>query len=154
MRKERTSIPTASHADLEPTMKMLLGVFTGSMLAAASAFIVTWMLSAPVGMPTASAVLLGGPDLSLLVSGAAILVGAYLAAKICPGLKTMVGYATVQLFFGPTLIRNFWLGGTPWYTVLALLMVLPLTFIGALVGSGKRFGAAADTQTLSTQENR
>jgi hypothetical protein len=126
------------------TMKMLLGVFTGSILAAASAFILTWMLSASVGMPTASAVLLGGPDLSLLVSTAAIIAGAYVAARICPGLQTMVGYATVQLFFGPALIRSFWLGGTPWYTLVALLMVVSLTFIGGMMATGKRFGAALE----------
>lgn len=115
-------------------MKILLAVFSGSLVAAAFAFVTAWVLSP--GSPQSFSVMLhGGPGLSLAVTAAALIVGAYFAVKIHPSAETLSGYATVQLFFGPALIRQFWLGDAPWYAVVALLLVLPLTFIGGLLGA-------------------
>jgi hypothetical protein len=125
-------------------MKVLLAVFSGSLAAAVFAFVVTWILS-PDTVHTFSAVLQGGPGMSLAVTAAALIVGAYVAVKIHPSLETLSGYGTVQLFFGPALVRHFWLGDAAWYAVVALLMVLPLTLIGGLLGGRQCISGRLET---------
>lgn len=122
-------------------MKTLLAIFSGSITAAVFAFLVTWMVSGSSAVPSINAALHGGPGVSLTVTVIALILGAYVAVKIDPSLETASGYATVQLFFGPALIREFWLGDPTWYAVVAIVIVLPLTFIGAFLGGMKWKGA-------------
>jgi len=116
-------------------MKTLLAVFLGSAVAAAFAFAAMWVLSSFSVAPTLSDALHGGPGMSLVITALALIAGAFVAVKIHPSAETLSGYATVQLFFGPALIRDFWLGEAPWYAVVAILIVLPLTFFGGLLGA-------------------
>jgi hypothetical protein len=126
-------------------MKTLLAVFVGSTAAAMLAFAAMWVLSSFAVSPTLSSALHGGPGASLAVTALALIAGAFVAVKIHPSAETLSGYATVQLFFGPALIRDFWLGNAPWHAVAAILIVLPLTFFGALLGARKWVGSQLET---------
>ena len=122
-------------------MKTLLAIFVGAATAAAFAFVAMWIMSGFTATPTLTSALHGGPGTSLMITGLALVIGAFVAVKVHPSGETLSGYATVQLFFGPALIREFWLGDAPWYAVVAILIVLPLTFCGALLGAREWMGS-------------
>jgi hypothetical protein len=68
--------------------------------------------------------------LALTYTGASIAAGAYVACTIHDSSETVSGFAVVQGFFGIGLIREFWNTGSSWYTVAAVLLVIPCTLIG------------------------
>ncbi|HEY3112425.1 MAG TPA: hypothetical protein VGJ62_01925 [Gemmatimonadaceae bacterium] len=68
--------------------------------------------------------------LALFYSGASIAIGAYVATRIHDTNETASGFIVAQAFFGFGLIRAFWIMGSSWYTVTAVLLVIP----GAIVG--------------------
>jgi hypothetical protein len=68
--------------------------------------------------------------LALIYTSASMVAGAYVACRIHDSSETVSGFAVVQLFFGAGLIREFWNTGWSWYTVAAVLLVIPCTLIG------------------------
>jgi hypothetical protein len=68
--------------------------------------------------------------LALSYSAAAIIAGSYIADRIHETGETVAGFAVAQLFFGFGLIREFWLIGSSWYTLAAMLLVVPCAIIG------------------------
>jgi hypothetical protein len=68
--------------------------------------------------------------LALTYTGASIVAGAYVACRIHDSSKTVSGFAVVQAFFGVGFIREFWNTGSSWYTVAAVLLVIPCALIG------------------------
>ena len=68
--------------------------------------------------------------LALIYTSASIVAGAYVACRIHDSPETVSGFAVVQAFFGVGLIREFWNTGSSWYTVAALLLVIPCVLIG------------------------
>ena len=91
-------------------MKTLLAIFVGAATAAAFAFVAMWIMSGFTATPTLTSALHGGPGTSLMITGLALVIGAFVAVKVHPSGETLSGYATVQLCFGPALSREFWLG--------------------------------------------
>lgn len=76
-------------------------------------------------MPT-----VGAGVIALVYTAAAIIVGAYVTARIHNSSQTMSGFIVAQVFFGFGLIREFWSTGASWYTVAALVLVIPCAIIG------------------------
>jgi len=67
---------------------------------------------------------------ALTYTGASIVAGAYVACRIHDSSETVSGFAVAQAFFGVGLIREFWNTGSSWYTVAAVLLVIPCVLIG------------------------
>lgn len=87
------------------------------------------------------------PKLLMLVyTSASIMAGAYVASRIHDSSETISGFAVAQTFFGFGLIREFWNAGSSWYTVVAVLLVIPCALIGRAlarrVGRARLAGAA------------
>ena len=78
--------------------------------------------------------------LALVYTSASIVAGAYVASRIHDSSETIGGFAVAQAFFGFGLIREFWDAGSSWYTVAAVLLVIPCALIGRALG--RRFGRA------------
>ena len=76
--------------------------------------------------------------LALVYMSAAIVAGAYVAARIQYSSETISGFAVAQAFFGLGLIREFWGGGSSWYTAVAVLLVIPCALVGWALA--RRFG--------------
>jgi hypothetical protein len=76
---------------------------------------------------------LGAGLIALLYSGAAVIIGSYVATRVHDSNETTSGFAVVQVFFGFGLIREFWSTGSSWYTVFALLLVIPCAIAGRAV---------------------
>ena len=129
---------TDEKPDRSNQVKVLFATFSGSAIAAVFAFVAQWLLSGATTTPTFQSAALGAPGLSILVTAVALIAGAYAAVRIHDSLETLSGFATVQLFFGPALVRQFWLGGAPGYAVVALILVFVCTFLGATLGSRGR----------------
>jgi len=68
--------------------------------------------------------------LALIYTSASIVTGAYVACRIHDSSEAVSGFAVVQAFFGVGLIREFWNTGSSWYTVAAVLLVIPCALIG------------------------
>lgn len=68
--------------------------------------------------------------LALFYTGASIAIGAYVATRIHDTNETVSGFVVVQAFFGFGLIREFWSSGSSWYTVTAVLLVIPCAILG------------------------
>jgi hypothetical protein len=68
--------------------------------------------------------------LALIYTSTSIVAGAYVACRIHDSSETVSGFAVVQAFFGVGLIREFWNTGSSWYTVAAVLLVIPCVLIG------------------------
>lgn len=78
--------------------------------------------------------------LALAYTGASIMAGAYVACRIHDSPETVSGFAVAQAFFGVGLIREFWNTGSSWFTVAAVLLVIPCALIGLAVA--RRLGRA------------
>ena len=74
--------------------------------------------------PTVSA------GIALLYTAAGIIVGAFVAARIHDSNETISGFIVAQAFFGFGLIREFWSNGSSWYTVSAVVLVIPCAIFG------------------------
>jgi len=72
----------------------------------------------------------GAGVIALLYTAAAIVVGAYVTARLHNSSQTMSGFIVVQAFFGFGLIREFWSTGASWYTVTAIVLVIPCAIAG------------------------
>jgi len=68
--------------------------------------------------------------LALFYTGASIAIGSYVATQIHDTNETISGFIVAQAFFGFGLIREFWSTGSSWYTVTAVLLVIPSTILG------------------------
>jgi hypothetical protein len=78
--------------------------------------------------------------LTLVYTSGSIVAGAYVASRIHDAPETISGFSVAQAFFGFGLIREFWSTGSSWYTVVAVLLVIPCALIGRAVA--RRFGPA------------
>jgi hypothetical protein len=82
--------------------------------------------------------------LALLYTGASVVAGAYIATRIDDTSQTISGFSVAQLFFGFGLVREFWNTGSSWYTVSAVLLVIPCALIGRVLarrlGGNKTMG--------------
>jgi Ca2+/H+ antiporter len=79
--------------------------------------------------------------LALVYTSASIVAGAYVASRIHDSSETTGGFVVAQAFFGFGLIREFWSTGSSWYTVAAVLLVIPCAFMGRALA--RRFGRAS-----------
>jgi hypothetical protein len=68
--------------------------------------------------------------LALIYTSGSIVAGAYVASRIHDSPETISGFSVAQAFFGFGLIREFWSTGSSWYTVVAVLLVIPCALIG------------------------
>lgn len=124
-------------------MRTFKAVLSGFAVASALTLAAGWALSvlaapAMVGEYYAQGLL---PTLLALVyTSASIMAGAYVASRIHDSSQTISGFAVVQAFFGFGLIREFWNVGSSWYTVAAVLLVIPCAMIGRALA--RRFGSA------------
>lgn len=84
--------------------------------------------------------------LALVYTSASIVAGAYVASRIHDSSETISGFAVAQAFFGFGLIREFWNTGSSWYTVAAVLLVIPCALLGRALarrsGRARMAGAA------------
>lgn len=71
--------------------------------------------------------------LALLLTGASVVVGAYVATRIQNTSETISGFAVFQVFFSFGLVREFWSTGFSWYRVIAVLIVIPCALIGRML---------------------
>ncbi len=108
---------------------VLLGFVVTSALILAGGWAASAVLGAAVGSEYASPTL-PAALLALLYTAAAIVAGAYIADRIQDTGETVTGFAVAQLFFGFGLIREFWLTGSSWYTLTAMVLVVPCAMIG------------------------
>lgn len=79
--------------------------------------------------------------LMLVYTSGSIVAGAYVASRIHDSPETISGFAVAQAFFGFGLIREFWSTGSSWYTIVAVLLVIPCALIGRALA--RRFGRAS-----------
>lgn len=122
-------------------MRTLKAVLSGLLVTSVLIFAGGWAsrisLGAAVGgeysSPTVPAALL-----ALVYTGAAVIAGAYVATKINHSGDTITGFAIAQMFFGLGLIREFWLSGANWYTLVALLLIIPCALLGHGLALGSR----------------
>ncbi len=84
--------------------------------------------------------------LALFYTGASIAIGAYVATRIHDANETISGFIVAQAFFGFGLIREFWGKGSSWYTVTAVLLVIP----GAILGRSLARRLGSDTMARVT----
>ena len=124
-------------------VKILLAAFSGSAVAALCALVTQWMFSGATAVPTIQTAALGLPGLSIVLAMGAVLAGAFTAARIHASVETLSAFATVQLFLGPALIRRFWLQG-PMFAVIAFVIVVTFTLLGATLGSKQRLSRMLD----------
>jgi len=68
--------------------------------------------------------------IALVYTAAAIAAGAYVTARLHSSGQTLSGFIVAQAFFGFGLIREFWDTGASWYTVTAVVLVIPCAIIG------------------------
>jgi Ca2+/H+ antiporter len=73
---------------------------------------------------------LSGGLVALAYTAAAIVVGAYVTVRLHNSNQTLSGFIVAQAFFGFGLIREFWSTEASWYTVAALVLVIPCAIIG------------------------
>lgn len=71
-----------------------------------------------------------GGLIALAYTGAAIVVGACVTARFHNSNQAISGFIVAQAFFGFGLIREFWSTGASWYSVAALILVIPCAIIG------------------------
>jgi hypothetical protein len=111
---------------------VLAGFLVASALILAGGWVLT-MLAAPAMRGEQYAPTLATALLALLYTGAAIVVGAYVAARINDSYETSSGFMIAQAFFGSGLIREFWRTGSSWYTVAAVVLVIPCAMIARML---------------------
>ncbi|MDP9201863.1 MAG: hypothetical protein M3P26_08020 [Gemmatimonadota bacterium] len=84
--------------------------------------------------------------IALLYTGAAVILGAYVVAKMQDRSEAFTGFLVIQAFFGFGLIREFWSSSSSWYSATAMLLIIPGAIIGRMLawrlGQNKMVGAA------------
>jgi hypothetical protein len=124
-------------------MRTIKAVLSGFLVASALILAAGWasgLLGAPA---TRGDYYTPGPFsalLTLVYTSGSIVAGAYVASRIHDSPETISGFAVAQAFFGFGLIREFWSTGSTWYTVTAVLLVIPCAFIGRALA--RRLGPA------------
>jgi hypothetical protein len=68
--------------------------------------------------------------IALLYTMIAIVIGSYVTARWHDSNGTASGFVVAELFFGFGLIREFWNRGSSWYSVTAVVMVIPCAVVG------------------------
>jgi hypothetical protein len=126
-------------------MRTLKGVLSGFLVTSALILAGGWasgaFLGAAVGNEYASPTL-PAALLALLYTAAAVVAGAYIASRIYDTGDTITGFTVAQLFFGFGLVREFWLTGSSWYTLTALILIIPCAMVGR--GLARRLGHHSD----------
>jgi hypothetical protein len=126
-------------------MRTIQGVLSGFLVTSALILAGGWasgaLLGAAVGNEYASPTL-PAALLALLYTAAAIVAGAYVAVRIHDTGDTITAFTIVQLFFGFGLVREFWLTGSSWYTLTALVLIIPCAIIGRRLA--RRLGHHSD----------
>jgi hypothetical protein len=121
-------------------MHTIKAVLAGFLVATALILVGGWAFGkvvAPAMRGEYYAPSLSGGLIALAYTAAAIVVGAYVTARVHNTNETMSGFIVAQAFFGFGLIREFWSTGASWYTVAALVLVIPCAIVGR-VFAGKR----------------
>lgn len=84
--------------------------------------------------------------IALLYTAAAVILGAYVVAKMQNTSEAITGFLVFQAFFGFGLIREFWSRNSSWYSATAMLLIIPCAIIGRALawrlGRNKMVGAA------------
>lgn len=122
-------------------MRILKAVLAGFLVASALILAGQWAFSLLAGTAVRGAYYVTSPMaalVALLYTGAAIVLGAYVAIRIQDSSQTMSGFVIAQAFFGFGLIREFWNSGSSWYGVAAVIIVIPCAIIGHQLA--RRFG--------------
>lgn len=121
-------------------MRALKAVIVGFVAASALILAGGWAFTALAAPSTAAHLnpTLSTTLLALVYTGAAVVVGAFVAARINDTAETTSGYVVAQAFFGFGLIREFWSAGSSWYAVAAVILVIPCAIIGR--GLARRSG--------------
>ncbi len=123
------------------TLKAVLwGFLVATALILAGGWAATWLLGPAIRGEYYTRTLAAG-FVALFYTGASIALGAYVATRIHDANETISGFIVAQAFFGFGLIREFWSTGSSWYTVTAVLLVIPGAIIGRSLarrlGSGR-----------------
>ena len=114
-------------------VRVLKAVLLGFGLTSALILSATWAFDSMTGSnaggdfytPTLAAALM-----MLVYTSAATVAGAYVAARIDETGTTTTGFTVGQLFFGFGMVREFWLAGAYWYTIAAMILVIPCAIAG------------------------
>jgi hypothetical protein len=69
-------------------------------------------------------------------------IGAAVTIRIRNSKEAVAGFIVGELFFGAGLLHQFW-GARTWYTVVAVLLVVPGALLGAWIGSHGRSGVTS-----------
>ena len=117
-------------------MRVLKAVLLGFLLTTALILSASWAFDSISGVnaggeyyaPTLSVALM-----MLLYTSAATVAGAYVATRIHDAGATISGFTVAQMFFGFGLVREFWLAGAYWYTLAAIILVIPCAIAGRLM---------------------
>ena len=120
-------------------MRTLTAVLTGFLVTSAlilAAESAAGVLLGPAVGGEYTAPTLAAALLALTYSAAAIIAGAYIVARIHDSADTITGFVIAQMFFGFGFVREFWLTGSSWYTVAALLLIIPCSTIGRRLARG------------------
>ncbi len=113
-----------------PTLKAVLwGFLITTALILAAGWAATLLVAPGVREAYYPATLAAGL-LALSYTGASIAFGSYVATRIRDTNETISGFIVAQAFFGFGLIRAFWSIGSSWYTVTAVLLVIPCALLG------------------------
>ncbi len=125
-------------------MRTIKAVLSGFLVASALILAAGWaygLLAAPEmrGEYYRSSLLTALP--ALVYTSASIVAGAFVASRIHDSSETISGFSVAQAFFGFGLIREFWSTGSSWYTVAAVLLVIPCALIGRALA--RRFERAS-----------
>ena len=129
-------------------MRTLKAILSGFLVATTLILVGEWaakvLIMPAIGGEYFTRTLAGGL-LAIFYTGAAITIGAWVAAGIHDTNETISGFIVAQAFFGLGLIREFWSAGSSWYTTTAVLLVIPCAIIGQILarrlGRNKLLGA-------------
>ncbi len=108
---------------------VLLGFLVASSLILAGEWVYT-LLAGPATRGEYYVTTFAVALLALLYTGASVVVGAYVATRIHDTSQTISSFSVFQVFFGFGLVREFWRTGFSWYSVAAVLLVIPCAIIG------------------------
>jgi uncharacterized membrane protein len=126
-------------------MRTLKAVIMGFIVASALILAGGWAFAAlaapewhsPESVPTSITGIIG-----LLITGIAIVAGAYAATRVDDSNSTLSAFIVIQAFFGFGLVREFWSVGSSWYAVGAILLVIPCAMIGRTLAIRPRIRTA------------
>ena len=114
-------------------MRILKAVLAGFLVASALILAGQWGYTLLAGSAVRGEYYVTSPIaalVALLYTGAAAVLGAYVATLIEDSSRAISGFVIAQAFFGFGLIREFWNAGYSWYGIAAVIIVIPCAMIG------------------------